>query len=316
MRILFHVGVGNTDRPNRWGFVNGIFSDLARGFDKLGHECLLWQHSRANHKNTYKKYRIESDVVKPDIKKFNPDFVFTWNGSSDGDQKVIQLFGEKKMIYTELGFFDHYKTCHIDFSGVNSKSSNLIEPLGNHNLSDPTQMDTYLSLYEQYKKERIHKKPFVFIPLQDEKDTQVTQFSPFKKMDQILEYVNTLYNKVDIDIIYKKHPMSDCQLKKRPKFIEVTENVHHYIPYADMVIGNNSTVLLETYLYHNRVLHLGAGIASRRFLNDDERIKYIIHLYNKQFYWDKLKDVSFIEKSFFYKKMLELYEKSSINNNR
>ena len=35
MKILFHVGVGNLDRPHRWGFVNSNFSTLARTFESL-----------------------------------------------------------------------------------------------------------------------------------------------------------------------------------------------------------------------------------------------------------------------------------------
>ena len=110
MKVLFHVGVGNTDRPHRWGFVNRIFSDLARSLESLGHECLVWYHPSAKCNTQYHK-SICSATVNPI--SFKPDWVFTWNGISPGDQKVSQMFGKNKMIYGELGFFDHYNTSLI-----------------------------------------------------------------------------------------------------------------------------------------------------------------------------------------------------------
>ena len=294
MKILFHVGVGNTDRPHRWGFVNNNFSNLARSFERLGHECLVWYHPAATSNQLYHN-SISDSVVRPIA--FKPDWVFTWNGISPGDQEVVKMFGKNKMIFGELGFFDHYSTLYFDFAGVNGRSENLTETL------TPFSPDIYQLLLKKYHKLRIFKDPFIFIPLQDETDTQITHFSPFSKMQELIDKVSDMYSHSDIKILYKKHPKVDCNIVPRKNCIEVKENIHHYLPYAEEVIGINSTALLEALIYHNRVITLGKGITSRMLKNDEHK-QYVTHLYAKQFAWTEMSNLEKVKNSYFYKKML------------
>tara|TARA_Y100000389_G_scaffold40527_1_gene35087 strand:- start:1792 stop:2700 length:909 start_codon:yes stop_codon:yes gene_type:complete len=297
MKILFHVGVGNTDRPKRWSGVNYILSKLAKSLEDLGHECLIWCHKKAKHKESHTNI-VYSNNVKDKIKyaiKFNPDWIFTWNGSSEGDREIVRHFGINKMIFGELGFFDHYKTVYFDFSGTNSNSEVLYENLINYNEK------ILNNLIQKYKKPRLFKEDYLFVPLQDENDTQITHYSPIKKMDQLLSSISKKYT--NIKILYKKHPQYDVFIKNRENFIEVYDDVHHYIPYAKKVIGINSTVLFETLLYHNNIECFGYGLASRKINSDIERKKYITHCYNKQFYFEDLENPKLVENSDFYKKM-------------
>ena len=75
----------------------------------------------------------------------------------------------------------------------------------------------------------------------------------------------------NVDILYKPHPQFSPKIPKSERLIKVSGDVHSYIPYADKVIGINSTVLFETLLYHQRVITCGIGLPSRRFLDDNER---------------------------------------------
>jgi len=178
MRILFHVGVGNLDRPYRWQFINMLFSNLARTLEKLGHECLLWNHSEAKnpliYKNNFNSILVNG-VQLSEAKKFNPEWVFTWNGGSEGDREIIKEFGEEKMVFAELGFFDHYKTLFFDFKGVNGNSENLTCDLS------PFNEECFNEIKKTYIKPPLYNGRFIFIPLQDEKDTNITQNSPFKR---------------------------------------------------------------------------------------------------------------------------------------
>jgi hypothetical protein len=294
MKILFHVGVGNLDRPHRWGFVNTNFSNLARTFEKLGHECLVYAHPSAKINQPFYK-TIQSSTVKPI--SFKPDWVFTWNGVSEGDQEIIKMFGRDKMIYGELGFFDHYRTLYFDFAGVNGQSENLVQNLSEFSPS------IYKQILEKYHKLRTFSEPFIFVPLQDETDTQITKHSTFTKMQELIDYVCKMYIDLDIKILYKKHPKVDCKIIPGRNCIEVKDNIHHYLPYADAVIGINSTALLEALIYHNRVISLGPGISSR-VLTGNEHKQYITHLANKQFLWADLTNIDKIKNSYFYKKMI------------
>lgn len=301
MNILFHVAVGNTDRPARWFGVCSMFSRLARSFSILGdHNCLIYCHPRAVSQDIYKNHLISDTVNK--IDGFNPDVIFTWNGMSPGDQQIIKLYGREKFIFGELGFFDHYDTCYFDRSGTNATSMNIVETLDD--IQHFPAEKKFAQLVDKYKKERLIDYRYVFVPLQDETDTQITKLSPFKTMYELLEYVITLYNfDDDIKILYKQHPHKPTSVPKNKKLVEVKGNVHHYLPYAENVIGINSTVMFETLLYHQRVLTIGLGLPSRRFTNDIERHKFIVNCYNKQLYQKDLSDVDIVKKSWVYKQI-------------
>lgn len=302
MNILFHVGVGNTDRPSRWNAICMFYSKLATTFEKLGHNCLVYCHPHAVDRNhLYKNHVISATVSK--LSNFEPDKIFTWNGISDGDQQIIKLYGRDKFVFAELGFFDHYETCYFDFSGTNYTSMNIIE-----NLDDVVyEEDKFDKLVAKYKKPRLYDGRYVFVPLQDEQDTQITKLSPFKSMHELLSYTLDLlnYSPPDLKILYKQHPHKRAKVPSHPRLIEVNENVHHYLPYAESVIGVNSTVMFETMLYHQRILTVGLGIASRRFNSDLERKKFILNCYNKQVHQHDLNDVDVIKESWLYKSLMK-----------
>lgn len=303
MRILFHVGVGNEDRPKRWSGVNCILSNLARSLESLGHECLVWCHKEAKHELSYSNIVYSKDINKKIkfVSRFNPDWVFTWNGSSEGDKKIVKHFGIDKMIFGELGFFDHYKTAYFDFSGTNSNSEVLYEDMLDYD------NNIISNLVKKYKKPRLCNHDYLFIPLQDENDTQVVCHSPIKRMEDLLSFVEQKYKnllKNNIKVLYKKHPQYRLPIRSRVNFIEVFEDVHHYIPYAKQVIGINSTVLFETLLYHKNIISFGHGLCSRKIQNDIDRKKFVSHCYRKQLYFDDLSSKEVVKKSYFYKRML------------
>jgi len=298
MNILFHVGVGNKDRPERWTAIGGFFNDLGDSLEKLGHKCAYFCHSAATQRIRSNKLLVSDEVHK--INDINPDIIFTWNGISEGDQKMIEIYGREKFIFAELGFFDHYSTCYFDACGTNFVSMNVVENLDNVELDNTL----FESIQKKYIKPRLHDKNYIFVPLQDEGDTQIQKLSPFKTMYQLLDYVLTIYTNSNVDILYKPHPQFSPKIPKSERLIKVSGDVHSYIPYADKVIGINSTVLFETLLYHQRVITCGIGLPSRRFLDDNERKKFIINCYNKQMNQSDLDNVNVIKTSWLYKEIL------------
>jgi len=293
MNILFHAGVGNTDRPRRWNFVANTWLTFANTLSSiLDCRCCLYVHPAAIGKlpSTKIKTIVSSEVGEID---YNPDIIFTWNGISDGDQQIIQKYGREKFFFAELGFFDHYKTLYFDRSGTNSKSMNIVESVDHVILDDVLQTQ----MISKYKKPQIFKDKYIFVPLQDERDTQITHNSPIKTMYELLNYVLTLYNGYDIPILYKQHPSARSRVPEHNNLIEVSENVHHYLPYAEKVIGINSTVLFETLLYHSRLLSFGLGIPSRKFNDDIERIKFVQHCYAKQLNFSDLSNIQIMQNS-------------------
>jgi hypothetical protein len=304
MKIMFHCGSGNTDRPNRWGTINTLFSDLGNSLMELGHDVSLMVHGAAKrpHNDSSKlNVKITDTVDTQFIDEVNPDVCVTWNGNSDGDAIFIDHVGKNKMIYGELGFFGHYdKNCYFDACGVNTRHSII----GSNFSRMPSGDDSKICdmLQSQYLKPRIFNEPYIFVPMQDETDTQITQYSPFKTMNEFLEQVFDIFRFDDRKILYKLHPLAPAKITLRdPKLIEVKNDVHHYLPYADFVFGLNSTVMVETLLYHSKIITYGCGIASRHFSNGNDRQAFVAEMYRRQMKWDDLKDPQKVKDSYFYK---------------
>lgn len=313
MKVLFHCGAGNTDRPERWRTINTLFSDLGESLIQLGHNVYIIIHSSAkipkNSKTTL-NVTMSDDIDSQLIKSINPDVGITWNGNSDGDRKFIDAVGKDKMIYGELGYFGHYnKTCYFDRCGVNTRHSMIGRSFAN--IVDTEESGAIVeALSAAYIKPRLipPNEKYIFVPLQDELDTQISQYAPFKTMDSFLHQVFDIFRFDDRPIYYKVHPRSPSRITlKHPRVIEVNADVHHYIPYADIVFGLNSTVMVETLIYHSRLISYGAGITSRQFVSDIDRIGFVANLYRQQLKWDDLKNVDKVKQSKLYDILMQLH---------
>jgi hypothetical protein len=301
MRIMIHCGAGNSDRPRRWSTINKIFTDLGTSLHALGHDVYMMVDPAAVITAPPKCpiIRATRDTVDLNwIETINPDCGITWNGNSDGDRLFVDAIGKDKMIYGELGFFGHYdKNCYFDRCGVNTRHSII----GTELVRSPDDADICSELQSEYKKSRQWDRPFVFVPLQDEGDTQITQYSPFKTMDEFLHHVYDIYRFHDLDILYKVHPRANTTITlKAPRVFEVKKDVHHYLPYADQVFGLNSTVMVEALLYHSRIVTYGCGISSRHFVDEHERQAFIGEMYRRQMKWNELKCPDTVKDSHLY----------------
>lgn len=304
-KILIHCGSGNTDRPGRWSTINSIFTGLGESLITLGHDVHMMVHGAAQHQcnsNSRITYNVSDVVDENYIKNYNPDFCFTWNGVSDGDKKFVNIVGREKMIFGELGFFDHYhQTCYFDRCGVNARFGLMGEEHEFSGSLSHDEEDIISMLQKKYRRPRLVEDPYVFVPLQDETDTQITQLSPFKSMDEFLHIVLDLFRFDDRKILYKLHPRAPAKITlKHPKLVQVTQDVHHYIPCADFVFGINSTVLVETLLYHERIISYGAGIAARHFGDSASRKHFVATMFSRQMKWNDLKNPDFVRHSYLY----------------
>ena len=316
MKILIHCGSGNTDRPNRWSTINNIFSDLGESLIQLGHEVSLMVHSAAKQPRNDKSpiNVLVSDTVSTEfIDNVNPDACITWNGNSDGDRVFIDYVGKDKMIYGELGFFGHYdKTCYFDRCGVNTRHSIIGTNFSTTTFDKPILLNEpsddkkiCQKLQDTFIKPRLFSEPYIFVPLQDETDTQIVQYSPFKTMDEFLHHVFDIFRFDERTILYKVHPRAPAPITlNNPRVIEVKDNVHHYIPYADFVFGLNSTVMVEALLYHSRVITYGCGISSRHFSDNADRQAFVAEMYRRQMKWEDLKNPDSVKNSYLYSNIL------------
>jgi len=319
MNFLFTIALNNTETTHNYKSIMRLMTSLAITLRDLGHKTYVLSHQDSlmkpdNYDNVLALNSLTPDNYDAVIEKigFKPDYSFIWNGNLQCDRDTIAVLKQNgvKIVYGELGFLNHYgRTCYFDLSGVNCRISTIAKPIDDFGGLDHALFDR---LVTENKKARLVQEPYVFVPLQVESDTQIVKYSPFKTMDQLLEYVSDIFAQDDRKILYKQHPHLRANVRTYDKFVEVTEDVHHYIPYADVVVGINSTVLVETMLYHDRIISLGAGVTSKHVRNDIQRKKYILDLYSRQLNWDDLSDKRKVVNSGFYQDILKDYNKCKV----
>jgi hypothetical protein len=282
MRILFVSGAGilPEQRINRWKMVSKLYSEMGGALRSLGHQTYYYVHPEA----WDDALPPEMVWVHPDhehfphvLESFAPDFVFCWNGSSPGDLITATLAAAAgaKMLFSEQGWFPQSKTLYFDMTGTNARCStrHKFYPA----LDDKSQ-SRFIKLRSDYLKaigmEQLFdstafsiappdlSKP-IFVPLQDERDLNIVQDAPFKKMD---EFVGFLHERLPgMTLLVRPHPkfpnphLSEyanvvIDDPKKPMFQSLSE--------CGMVVGINSTTLLESALLGKTVVSYGESLAT------------------------------------------------------
>lgn len=291
MKILFVVGVGIApeQRIRRWQMVSNLYAALGDAFQKLGHQIYYYVHPEALTDAIPKHlcWLDEAHVHMPTImEKFSPDFVFCWNGSSPGDVATSTIANSynAKMIYSEQGWFPQKDTIYFDLGGCNGKCStkNTFYPALNdgQRKSLAVLRKKYIECIgesgrfdaEKFVVQRPDLSKPVFVPLQDERDLNIVQDSPFKTMNDFVGFLSRQYK--DIKFIARPHP-------KYPKpELDAYHNVSIDSPRkpmfetllgCGMVVGINSTTLQESALLGYTVMSFGESLATGTGLFYDAR---------------------------------------------
>lgn len=294
MRILFTVGVGilPEQRIRRWQMVSQLYAMLGKAFLQLGHQVYYMVHPEAYTDDIppHLTWFCEGHTHMASIlENWRPDYVFCWNGSSGGDLTTATIAHAKgaKMVYSEQGWFPQKNTLYFDMAGCNAKSSTrnkVYPPL------QPNQKTLFLRMRKEWIKEigelgRFDGEGFairppearkpIFVPLQDERDLNIVQDSPFKTMDAFIRFLAETYP--DSDFIARPHPkypkpnLGDYQNvsldnPKRSMFDTLSK--------CGMVVGINSTTLQESALLGFSVVSFGESLGTGTGLFCDARPEF------------------------------------------
>jgi capsular polysaccharide export protein len=199
-----------------------------------------------------------------------PDAVVVWNGSARHCQLLLALLNSRcKTVFFENGLLPNTTT--VDARGVNYHNS----------------MPRTASFYRAYGEQQaitpmtstklVPRKPrveglepitlperFVFIPFQDDRDTQVRLFSPWiNNMQELFAQGERLAAESGLTVVFKEHPSS------RESYPELHQRCHERLLFANgnstqelierslFVVTLNSTVGLESLLLGRPLLTLG-----------------------------------------------------------
>lgn len=282
MRILFTSGVGilPEQRIHRWKMVTDLYTSLGKSFMALGHQVYFYIHPEAMTDNALPQLTWncpDHEHFNYVLNRFKPNFVFTWNGSSIGDETtstLAQTYGAK-MVFSEQGWFPQKDTMYFDLTGCNGKcsSQNTIWPAPDTKgttqlLAARKKYITQTGLENFFTVDTFNiaspelSKP-IFVPLQDERDLNIILDSPFKNMNSFVSFLCKSYPQYQF--IVRPHPKypnpnlgdyTNVELgnPKIPMFKQLSR--------CGMVIGINSTTLLESALLGFTVISYGKGLGT------------------------------------------------------
>jgi hypothetical protein len=225
--------------------------------------------------NVCRKRITESELTS---KRY--DFVMIWNGEMESTSHIKHLCRKLNIPHriVEVGWFPQRSNYFVDTMGINGHGS-----LMSDDLSWIT--DAHIKSLEDFKKKYIGGKPWVggeniLCPLQLEGDTNILKFSPFKKMQALINYVERIYP--EDKIIFKGHPLDPNSIKvtcSAKNKVTSTGNFLDIARYSKRVIGINSTCLLESLMLGAPTTSLGIGYVNS---HTDRVDKLLAALIDKQ----------------------------------
>lgn len=200
-----------------------------------------------------------------------PDAVVVWNGSARHCQLLLALVMPGcKTFFFENGLLPNTTT--LDSRGVNYFNSVPRDAAFYRSYADHCQsVDLQPVVRLIPRKPRIEGQAaialperFVFIPFQDDRDTQVRLFSPrIKNMRELFAWGERLVDEAGCTVVFKEHPSSresypDLYQRTHERLIFANGNAtQELIEASEFVVTLNSTVGLESLLLGKPLVTLG-----------------------------------------------------------
>lgn len=291
MRILFVIGAGilPEQRIKRWQMVSQLYARLGRGFQRLGHQVYFYVHPDAYHEDVTPALTWQCpdhEHLPHVLENFNPEFVFCWNGSSAGDVTTATLSQAHgaKMVFSEQGWFPQAPTLYFDLSGCNGKCGTKNRSYAELNEGETKRFLARRKAYitDTGQAERFNVDTFtvappdlakpVFVPLQDERDLNIVQDSPFKTMNEFVGFLAASYPQQRfIARPHPKYPKPALDSYPNVELDDPKRPMFESLAACGMVVGINSTTLLESALLGFTVVSVGESLATGTGLFIDMR---------------------------------------------
>jgi capsular polysaccharide export protein len=221
-----------------------------------------------------------------------------WNGGKYRQRIALEAakLKEIKVYYFENGLLPH--TIVFDERGINYENS---LPRESDFYKEYTQMAGLPSTLTPRigkgsqkftgEKEGLPQN-YIFVPFQVDYDTQIISHSHWiKNMRMLFDVIESLAPKSDYAFVLKEHPSSGIKYKDLYARVEGLSNVSFQNTYSTQelienskgVITINSTVGIESLLFHKRVMVLGDAFyaidgITRRLYDQNELLDCIVHL--------------------------------------
>lgn len=209
---------------------------------------------------------LRKEWFKREFERIEPDTVYIWNGSHDHQSDIIEFLRDKKckVVYAEMGWLPQHKHFYLDDKGIHSNSSIASKTFTKPTNSEKsTYRDIVNSLLDNTYRDIKENDKKILVPLQIEGDTNITHHSHYQNMEQfireIVEWVPSDYN-----IVFRPHPKDtkSLMINDLPDNCSMTSegDIYQLILESSIIIGINSTVLIEALALGKKVIAFGQGI--------------------------------------------------------
>ena len=210
------------------------------------------------------------ESIKKIIYDFTPDKIVLWNGNysyqNDTCEGLQNLGYGDKIIYMEVAWFSQREFVYFDEMGVNALSSlrdfETIALLPHQSIRLNLWKERYLTKRFGHCDGNVIPNS-IFVPLQVDTDTNIQLNSPFKSMKEFIHFLEE-WVPDHYSVVLKLHPKAKYTypvLSKRSNFkIVASGNIDDWLEKAEMVVGINSTVLLEAIALNKKVLAFGESL--------------------------------------------------------
>lgn len=204
---------------------------------------------------------------------FSAEALVVWNGGGLSQRDVIRWARRpsrsKSLFFLELGWFPQAGHIYVDPQGVNAAaaiSRYRCAPL------DTIGRDRLERWRQNYLGESVVAPPgasdgrvqTILVPLQVDSDTNIQMYSPFSSMDELIGFLEGWVPSGLFRVVLRPHPRAGYTYPlttTRDDFtVERRVPLERLFEQADIVIGVNSTVLLEAGLRRLPVIRFGHGI--------------------------------------------------------
>lgn len=205
------------------------------------------------------------DIAELDrvLDEWRPDAVVIWSGATQIDQQVVAAARARgiECRFAELGWFPQSKSIHFDREGTNARSSIRRIDLSRWEV-DPRFDDWLQARRRELAAPAPDVQNYVFVPLQDIRDANITLGSPYRSMDEFVTALATRFP--NETFVIRPHPnFSDVPLAPHANVVvRRDKSIHPWLQHADAVVGINSTALLEALVYGVPTHAVGTGLAS------------------------------------------------------
>lgn len=213
-----------------------------------------------------------SNAIVTLVEGYQPDRVILWNGNFAYQKTTIltlEALGYKdRILFLEVAWFSQREFIYFDTKGVNLYSSicgRTPEPLFS------LQSMRLEQWYERQRSSRVKMEdelhrpgPLrIFVPLQVDTDTSIREGSPFPDMRSFVSFLEAWVPPAS-EVILKAHPKAHYSYllgsRRRNFHFRISGSIDNFMNDADVVLGVNSTVLLEAASLGKRVVAFGRGL--------------------------------------------------------